>query len=166
MAGMFYSLKEAAQRLGIGEDQVKQLAKEGKLREFRDGSNLLFKIEEVNTLAAEGIDLTAEELPAEEPAAEAALGESVEDDIFKLEEEATPASAAQEGSEESDLDLVPELEEPQAAETEPQAEEEAPEIEVEQPQTPESTAEEDLLLAEGLSEPAAEEPEQPIAEEA
>jgi len=161
MAGMFYSLKEAAQRLGIGEDQVKQLAKEGKLREFRDGSNLLFKIEEVNALVAEGIDLTAEELPAE-----AALGESVEDDIFKLEEEATPASAAQEGSEESDLDLIPELEEPQAAETEPQAEEEAPEIEVEQPQTPESTAEEDLLLAEGLAEPAAEEPEQPIAEEA
>jgi hypothetical protein len=37
---------------------------------------------------------------------------------------------------------------------------------VEQPQTPESTAEEDLLLAEGLAEPAAEEPEQPIAEEA
>ena len=117
MAGMFYSLKEAAQRLGVGEDQVKQLAKDGKLREFRDGSNLLFKIEEVNALVAEGIDITAEdlELPADELAAEAlgdtaaaALGESVEDDIFKLDEEATPASAAQEGSEASDLDLIPE----------------------------------------------------------
>ncbi len=174
MAGMFYSLKEAAQRLGVGEDQVKQLAKDGKLREFRDGSNLLFKIEEVNALVAEGIDITAEdlELPADELAAEAlgdtaaaALGESVEDDIFKLDEEATPASAAQEGSEASDLDLIPELEEPQAAETEPQAE--APEMEVvEESETSESTAEEDLLLAEGLAEPAAEEPEQPIAEEA
>jgi len=157
---MFYSLKEAAQKLGIGEDQVKQLAKDGKLREFRDGSNLLFKIEEVNALVAEGIDLTAEELPVEEPAAEA-LGESVEDDIFKLEEEAAPAAEA-EGSEASDLDLIPELEEPQAAETQ----EEAPEIQVEQPETPESTAEEDLLLAEGLAEPAAEEPEEPIADEA
>ncbi len=173
MAGMFYSLKEAAQKLGIGEDQVKQLAKDGKLREFRDGSNLLFKIEEVNALLAEGVDLGAgeSELTAEEPAAEAleeadaaALGESVEDDIFKLDEEATPAAA--EGSEESDLDLIPELEEPQAAETEPQAVQEAPEKEVEQPATPESTAEEDLLLAEGLAEPSAEEPEPPIAEEA
>jgi excisionase family DNA binding protein len=158
---MFYSLKEAAQRLGIGEDQVKQLAKDGNLREFRDGSNLLFKIEEVNALVAEGIDITADELklPAEEPAA-AALGESVEEDIFKLDEEAA------EGSEASDLDLIPELEEPQPAEAEPQAEEEAPEVEVEASATSESTTEEDLLLAEGLAEPAAEEPEQPILEEA
>jgi len=169
MAGMFYSLKEAAQRLGIGEDQVKQLAKDGKLREFRDGSNLLFKIEEVNALVAEGIDLSADELelPAEESAARAlddtaaAPGESVEEDIFKLDEEAAPAVEA-EGSEASDLDLIPELEEPQAAETEPQAQEEAPELEVEGAETPDSTAEEDLLLAE----PAAEEPEQPITEEA
>ena len=42
MAGMFYSLKEAAKKLGKTEDQVKQWAKEDKLREFRDGSNLLF----------------------------------------------------------------------------------------------------------------------------
>ena len=174
MAGMFYSLKEAAQKLGIGEDQVKQLAKDGKLREFRDGSNLLFKIEEINALVAEGIDLGAGELElsAEEPAAEAledtaeALGDSVEDDIFKLDEEAAPAAEAAEGSEASDLDLIPELEDSQAAETEPQAQEEAPEIEVEASATSESTAEEDLLLAEGLSESAAEEPEQPIAEEA
>ena len=76
MAGMFYSLKEAAQRLGVTEDQVKQLAKENKLREFRDGSNLLFKIEEVNALLAEGIgvgtdNLDLQELTAEEPAGEA-----------------------------------------------------------------------------------------------
>jgi excisionase family DNA binding protein len=173
MAGMFYSLKEAAQKLGIGEDQVKQLAKDGKLREFRDGSNLLFKIEEVNALLAEGVDVGADELelPAEEPAAEspedtaAALGESVEDDIFKLDEEAAPAAEA-EGSEASDLDLIPELEDSQAAETEPEAAEETPGLELEQPEAPESTAEEDLLLAEGLAEPAAEEPEQPILEEA
>ena len=158
MAGMFYSLKEAAQRLGIGEDQVKQLAKDGKLREFRDGSNLLFKIEEVNALVAEGIDITAEELPAEAPGdtAGVAPGESVEEEIFKLDEEAAPAAEAAEGSEASDLDLIPELEETPDAGTEPQAQE----------GTPDQAAEEDLLLAEGLSEPAAEGPEQPIAEEA
>jgi excisionase family DNA binding protein len=164
MAGMFYSLKEAAQKLGIAEDQVKQLAKDGKLREFRDGSKLLFKIDEVNALVTEGVDLGAgePELPAEEPAAEALedaaatdLGAPVEEDIFKLDEEATPAAKAAEGNEASDSDLVPELEEFQA-----------PEIEVEQPATSESTTEEDLLLAEGLAEPAAEEPEEPLLEEA
>ena len=79
MAGMFYSLKEAAKKLGRTEDQVKQLVKENKLREFRDGSNLLFKIEEVNALLAEGVaasaeDLTLEEPPAQEPAE--ALGDT------------------------------------------------------------------------------------------
>ena len=59
MAGMFYSLKETAQRLGKTEDQVKQLAKDGKLREFRDGSNLLFKIEEVNALLEGGPEISA-----------------------------------------------------------------------------------------------------------
>jgi excisionase family DNA binding protein len=164
MAGMFYSLKEAAQKLGIAEDQIKQLAKDGKLREFRDGSNLLFKVEEVNALLAEGVDVGADELelPAEEPAAEA-LGESVEDDIFKLDEEEAPAAEVAEGSEASDLDLVPELEEPQAAET---GAEETPEPELEQPAAPESTGEEDLLLAEGLAEPAGEEAEEPILEDA
>jgi len=179
MAGMFYSLKEAAQRLGKTEDQVKQLAKEGKLREFRDGSNLLFKIEEVNALLAEGIDLGSdelvpEELPAEEPAealedtAAPALGDSVEDDIFKLDEEATPAIEAGEGEEASDLDLI--LEEPQAGEAEPkESEEAAPEIELEAPEVAEPSAEgtaEDLLLAEELAQPAAEEAEPPIVDEA
>ena len=50
MAGMFYSLKEAAEKLNVTEVQVRELAKQGKLREFRDGSNLLFKVDEVETL--------------------------------------------------------------------------------------------------------------------
>jgi excisionase family DNA binding protein len=56
MAGMFYSLQEAAEKLGKTEDEVRKLGESGKLRLFRDGSNLLFKIEEVNTLAAERLD--------------------------------------------------------------------------------------------------------------
>ena len=58
MPGMFYSLKETAQKLGTTEDQVKLLVRDGKLREFRDGSNLLFKIEEVNGLLAENVDMS------------------------------------------------------------------------------------------------------------
>lgn len=61
MAGMFYSLKETAEKLGKTEDEVKQLAEDGKLREFRDGSNLLFKIEEVNALLEGGPE--PEEVP-------------------------------------------------------------------------------------------------------
>jgi len=81
MAGMFYSLKEAADRLGKTEDQVRQLAKEGKLREFRDGSHLLFKIDEVNALMAEGIDISDEslELTPGKPTTEPAVaGEPIE----------------------------------------------------------------------------------------
>ena len=52
MAGMFYSLKEAAEKLNITEEQVKELAREGKLREFRDGSSVLFKVDEVEALTS------------------------------------------------------------------------------------------------------------------
>ena len=153
MAGMFYSLKEAAKRLGRTEDQVKQLAKENKLREFRDGSNLLFKVEEVNALLAEGLgadDLELQELPAEEPVealedtAAGALGEPLEEDIFKLDEEAAPAAeAVAAGDEVADLDLMAGLEEPQTPDA--------------------ANADEDFLLAEELAQPADEEQEQPIA---
>jgi excisionase family DNA binding protein len=162
MAGMFYSLKEAAQKLGKTQDQVKQLAKDGKLREFRDGSNLLFKIEEVNALLAEGLDLGSDELelqelPAEEPAEAledaAAVGESLDDDIFPLDEEAGPALEAVAGDEgASDLDLL--LDDSQAVGAEP----EAAEFELEEVPAAEPAAEEDLFLAEDLGGSSAEEP--------
>mgnify|MGYP000123671094 CR=1 FL=1 len=50
MAGMFYSLEEAAAKLKVSTEQVEQLVKEGRLREFRDGSNVLFKVDEVESL--------------------------------------------------------------------------------------------------------------------
>jgi excisionase family DNA binding protein len=100
MAGMFYSLKEAAEQLGKTQDQVRQLAKEGKLREFRDGSNLLFKVEEVNALLAEGAEADAgvlelEEVPAEEAPAPAPPEEAApvveEEPVPIVEEEPAPA---------------------------------------------------------------------------
>ena len=51
MAGIFYSLQEVCEKLGKSEDEIKQLVQEGKLREFRDGSNLLFKVEDVDVLS-------------------------------------------------------------------------------------------------------------------
>jgi hypothetical protein len=53
MAGMFYSLHEAAEKLKKTEEELKQLVKQGKLREFRDGAHLLFKIDEVEVLMAD-----------------------------------------------------------------------------------------------------------------
>ena len=53
MAGMFYSIKEVAEKLGKSEDEVRQIVKGGRLREFRDGPNLLFKVDEVNSLLSD-----------------------------------------------------------------------------------------------------------------
>ena len=63
MAGMFYSLQEAAERLNKTEGELKQIVKEGKLREFRDGSKLLFKVEEVEALMSDTGIMPSEQAP-------------------------------------------------------------------------------------------------------
>jgi excisionase family DNA binding protein len=65
--GMFYSLKEASEKLGKSEDEVRNLVKSGRLREFRDGSNLLFKVDEVNAMLSDTSSLGMEK-PKETPA--------------------------------------------------------------------------------------------------
>ncbi len=67
MAGMFYSLEEAAEKLNQTEEELKQIVKEGKLREFRDGPNLLFKVEEVEALMSDIGVTKPEEVPELEP---------------------------------------------------------------------------------------------------
>lgn len=51
MAKMFYSLDEAAQKLGVSPDRVVQMASEGKLQQLRDGDKLMFKREQVDAIA-------------------------------------------------------------------------------------------------------------------
>jgi hypothetical protein len=53
MAKMFYTLDEAKTALGKSEEDIKQLAREGRLREFRDGPRLMFKADQVEALRAE-----------------------------------------------------------------------------------------------------------------
>lgn len=53
MAKMFYTLAEAQEKLGMNEDEIKQLAREGRLREFRDGPRLMFKADQVEQLRSE-----------------------------------------------------------------------------------------------------------------
>jgi len=71
MAGMFYSLQEVARKLNMTEEQVREIVKDGRLREFRDGPNLLFKIDEVEALMSDSSIMAARESPAPpEPQAE------------------------------------------------------------------------------------------------
>src|SRR6187455_2521191 len=53
MAKMFYTLEETKTALARSEDEIKQLAREGRLREFRDGPRLMFKADQVEQLRAE-----------------------------------------------------------------------------------------------------------------
>jgi hypothetical protein len=51
MAKMFYSLEEAAQRLGKSVAEVQQMAASGQLQEFKDRDKLMFKREQVDLLS-------------------------------------------------------------------------------------------------------------------
>ena len=94
MAGMFYSLQEVVQKLDKTENQIKELVKQGKLREFRDGPNLLFKIDEVEALMSETAPAAPEEsAPAPEPKAQ-------EDEISLAPEAAEGVAAGSELTEE------------------------------------------------------------------
>src|SRR5256885_5354897 len=61
MAKMFYTLEEAKGALGRGEEEIKQFARDGRLREFRDGPRLMFKADQVEQLRSElgGMDAVA-----------------------------------------------------------------------------------------------------------
>lgn len=51
-AKKFYTLEEAAARLGVSEEQVKQMAARGELQQFRDRDKLMFKCEQVDAMAS------------------------------------------------------------------------------------------------------------------
>ena len=51
MAKMFYTLEEASEKLGLDADQIKEMAAEGKLQQFRDRDKLMFKREQVDGMA-------------------------------------------------------------------------------------------------------------------
>ncbi len=142
MAGMFYSLEEAAEKLNKTKEEVKQIVKEGKLREFRDGPNLLFKVEEVEALISDMGNIEPEEIPEAEPEAppaEIPELEASEPDISELEA--------------PELEM-PELEAPEPEMPELEAPEpEMPKPEVSEPETPELEAPEPEMPKPEVSEP-------------
>lgn len=54
MAKMFYSLEEAAAKLGKSADEVKAMGERRELETFRDRDRLMFKVEQVDLLAGKG----------------------------------------------------------------------------------------------------------------
>lgn len=56
MAKLFYTIEEAASKLKMSEADLKQLVASGQLQEFRDRDKLMFKVDQVNLLAAGGDD--------------------------------------------------------------------------------------------------------------
>ena len=48
MAKMFYTLEEAAQKLGVDQQAVKDMAARNELQQFRDGDKLMFKRDQVD----------------------------------------------------------------------------------------------------------------------
>lgn len=53
----FYRIDETSSKLGITDDEVKQLVKDGKLREFRDAGRTSYKVSEVDALSSEGVSV-------------------------------------------------------------------------------------------------------------
>jgi excisionase family DNA binding protein len=53
MAKMFYTTEEAAGKLGVSADQLKDYIAQNKLREFRDGARVMFKVDQVDKIASE-----------------------------------------------------------------------------------------------------------------
>lgn len=54
MAKMFYSLEEAAKRLGKDEAAIREMVSKGELSEYRDGDNLVFTVQQIDLLAGDG----------------------------------------------------------------------------------------------------------------
>jgi hypothetical protein len=99
MAGMFYSLKEVAEKLNKTEEEIKQIVQQGKLREFRDGPNLLFKVDEVEALMSD-TDIMSPKEPSAAPKEQA--GEA--DEIVLAPE--PPETAPEEKAGLTDADTV------------------------------------------------------------
>ena len=85
MAKMFYSAKEASERLGKSADELKALVREGKLREFRDADRVNYKVSDVEAIAGPGASASGEIVlePAEDSGIELAPSGS---DVLSLEE--------------------------------------------------------------------------------
>jgi hypothetical protein len=79
MAKMFYSLEEAAEKLGKSTDEVRGLVESGQLQEFRDRDRLMFKREQVDLLSGDDSGKSASGIPLADSKGGSGLSLSLED---------------------------------------------------------------------------------------
>lgn len=101
MDAMFYSLKEVAEKLNKTQEEVKEIVKQGRLREFRVGSNVLFKIDEVEALMSD-----TSIMASEEPSAP--VEQAIEQDEISLAPEPTEVPIVESESTEADTAITSE----------------------------------------------------------
>lgn len=122
MAKMFYSIEEAAERLGKDPQELRDMAAAGEVQQFRDRDRLMFKREEIEAMvgggSAQGGEEVEPELSLEDSAIELAADPDQSDareatgiSVFETGEVESVDPAAQThvepgGSEELDLDTV------------------------------------------------------------
>lgn len=85
MAKMFYTVTEAAMRLGRSADQVRAMIGAGELQEFRSGNELVVKREQVDLLAGDEAGDTG--IPSEilgSSSSNLSLGDDAEDGVIGL----------------------------------------------------------------------------------
>jgi len=129
---MFYSIKEVSEKLGKSEDEIRELVKAGRLREFRDGPNLLFKVDEVTSLMSDsGVMASREEAdstssPQAETPAEPVLEEEPAEELTPTPETETPVEPTLEAEPQVETSAEPVLEEEPAEEPTPAPEAEIP----------------------------------------
>ncbi len=90
----FYTAEEAAAKLGKTADQLNQMAREGKLREFRDAGKVTYRADEVDALSGKSKGASGELVlePGEDSGLEIAMTGS---DVLSLEEVDSKDSAAE-----------------------------------------------------------------------
>lgn len=88
MAKMFITVEEAAEKLGVSADEVRQMASDRKLKQFRDGDRLMFKREEVDQLAGGG-DPSESAAPGADTVADAPTTDSGDTDEIDLRSDST-----------------------------------------------------------------------------
>lgn len=74
MAKMFYTVAEAASKLGLDEEAIKEMAANGELQQFRDRDKLMFKREQIDELSGDSGGDASDDTVGEIP-----LADSVDD---------------------------------------------------------------------------------------
>jgi len=86
MAKMFYTLEEVCEKLDKNEDAVKEMVRTGQIQEFRDRDRLMFKVEQVDLLAAGDEDTSDLHLELEDTGASGSSVGLKDDSAIALEE--------------------------------------------------------------------------------